>query len=93
MSIAYFIGGLLPMIPYFAIADVFNAFYTSIGVTIAILLVFGYGKAAATGCTKLDSCVSALHTLGVGAFAAAVSYAVVRAVNRIAPSYCVLTEG
>ena len=44
MSIAYFIGGLLPMIPYFAIADVFNAFYTSIGVTIAILLVFGSSR-------------------------------------------------
>ena len=81
------------MIPYFAFRNVYHALYTSIGITIIILVVFGYSKAAITGCSKTDSLVSAIHTLGVGGIAAGVSFGIVSAVNNIAPSYCVLTGG
>ncbi|KAK5109401.1 hypothetical protein LTR62_007067 [Meristemomyces frigidus] len=81
MAVAYFFGGLLPMIPYFAFHNVNHALFTSIGITVLILLVFGYVKAILTGCRRWDSVVSALQTLVVGVVAAGVSYGIVRAVN------------
>lgn len=81
MGISYFVGGILPMIPYFAISAVNHALYTSIGVTVVILLIFGYVKARITGTTHKDALWSACQTLLVGAVAAAVSYGIVRGVD------------
>jgi predicted membrane protein (TIGR00267 family) len=85
MGSSYFLGGLVPMIPYFAYKDVNHALFTSIGVTILILLVFGYVKADVTGCHGRDSIVSSLQTLLVGIVAAGTSYGIVRAFNQIRP--------
>ncbi|KAF2858110.1 DUF125-domain-containing protein [Piedraia hortae CBS 480.64] len=82
MGTAYFFGGLLPMIPYFAIKEnVTHALYVSIGITAVILVAFGYAKATFAGCTTRDQTWSALHTLLVGTVAAGVSYGIVRGVN------------
>lgn len=81
MGVSYFLGGLLPMIPYFAIRTVQDALFASIGITVFVLLVFGYVKAIITGATKVNAIWSALQTLIVGALAAAVSYGIVRAVD------------
>ncbi|KAF2427501.1 DUF125-domain-containing protein [Tothia fuscella] len=81
MGLSYFIGGLIPMLPYFFFKEIMDAFFTSIGITVVILLVFGYIKATVTGCTRSESFVSALQTLFVGALAAATSYGIVRLVN------------
>ena len=74
---------LLPisMIPYFALANVNHALFTSIGITAAVLVVFGYVKALVTGCRHVDAAWSALQTLVVGAVAAGASYGIVRGVN------------
>jgi predicted membrane protein (TIGR00267 family) len=85
MGLSYFFGGLVPMIPYFAYKDVNHALFTSIGVTVVILLIFGYVKAQLTGCTKRDSVMSALQTLMVGTIAAGTSYGIVRGFNQIRP--------
>lgn len=81
MGISYFLGGILPMVPYFAIPVVNHALYASIGITVVILLIFGYAKARITGTTHKDAFWSACQTLLVGAVAAAVSYGIVRGVD------------
>lgn len=81
MGLAYMVGGLLPMIPYFALNNVQHALFISIGITVFILVVFGYSKAIVTGCTPKDSVVSAIHTLLVGVVAAGVSYGIVKGIN------------
>ena len=82
MGSSYFLGGLVPMIPYFAYEDVNHALFMSIGVTILILLIFGYVKAVVTGCNARDSIISSLHTLLVGITAAGTSYGIVRGFNQ-----------
>jgi vacuolar iron transporter family protein len=75
-------GGLLPMIPYFAFKNNVNhALFTSIGITAAILIIFGYVKAIATGCQHKDAAWSAVQTLVIGAAAAGVSYGIVKGVD------------
>lgn len=44
MGFSYFLGGLVPMIPYFAMKDVNHALAVSVGVTVVILLGFGFLK-------------------------------------------------
>ncbi|KAF2192107.1 DUF125-domain-containing protein [Zopfia rhizophila CBS 207.26] len=82
MGLSYFFGGLIPMIPYFAIPNVNKALFVSIGVTIAILLGFGYVKAIVTGTSKRGAVVSAVQTLAVGVLAAGASYGIVRGIER-----------
>lgn len=85
MGSSYFLGGLIPMIPYFAYKDINHALFTSIGLTVLILLVFGYVKAMVTGCNRRDSIISSLQTLLVGVVAAGTSYGIVRGFNQIRP--------
>lgn len=85
MGLAYFVGGILPMIPYFAVHNVDHALFGSIAITVIILICFGYAKAITTGTTRRDAVVSALHTLLVGVAAAGTSYGIVRGVNAAHP--------
>lgn len=81
MGISYFIGGLIPMIPYFAVSKVVHALYISIGISVVILLLFGYVKAIVTGTRRSEAVMSAIQTLAVGALAASTAYGIVRGVN------------
>ncbi|KAK5130883.1 hypothetical protein LTR08_001604 [Meristemomyces frigidus] len=82
MGISYFVGGLLPMIPYFAFKNNVNhALFCSIGITTVILIAFGYVKALVTGCKHRDAGWSALQTLVIGTVAAGVSYGIVKGLN------------
>lgn len=69
------------MIPYFIFKRVLHALYTSIGISVVILLAFGYVKAIITGMGRYKACYSAVQTLVVGALAAGTAYAIVRGVN------------
>lgn len=82
MGFSYFIGGLIPMIPYFAFTEVNHALFTSIGISVVILLLFGYVKAIVTGTRRKEACLSAVQTLIVGALAAGTAYGIVRGVNE-----------
>lgn len=44
LALGYFIGGFIPLIPYFIVTQVMVALYWSIGVMAITLLVFGYVK-------------------------------------------------
>ena len=81
MGMSYFLGGIIPMIPYFAVKNVNTALFISIVITIIILLVFGYTKSIISGTGQKSAVISAIQTLVVGALAAGASYGIVRGVN------------
>ncbi|KAF2791812.1 DUF125-domain-containing protein [Melanomma pulvis-pyrius CBS 109.77] len=82
MGLSYLLGGLIPMIPYFAFHNVNHALLTSIGITIVMLVTFGYLKAFLTGIKKIGVVESILQTLAVGAIAAGASYGIVRGISK-----------
>ena len=69
------------MIPYFAIHNANHALFVSIGITISILVAFGYIKSYVTLTSRRACLLGALQTLAVGVLAAGTSYGIVRAVN------------
>ncbi|KAI3396191.1 hypothetical protein diail_394 [Diaporthe ilicicola] len=78
MGLSYFVGGLIPMVPYFILDSAQNALFVSIAITVVILLVFGYVKTWVTIHNKRAGVWGALHTLLIGALAAGTSYLIVR---------------
>ena len=78
MGLSYFIGGLIPMIPYFVMSQVMDALYVSIAVTVVVLLVFGYVKNYVTIRNHRAGLSGALQTLVIGMLAAGTSYGIVR---------------
>ncbi|KAK2473433.1 hypothetical protein H9L39_15608 [Fusarium oxysporum f. sp. albedinis] len=74
MGLSYFIGGLIPMVPYFTTKHINTALFASIGVTCVMLCIFGYGKAIITGLSRRSAVYGSLETLLVGAIAAGASY-------------------
>lgn len=78
MGLSYFMGGLIPMIPYFLMKVAQQALFVSIGITVIILLVFGYIKTWVTIHNQRAGVWGALHTLLIGALAAGTSYVIVR---------------
>ncbi|KAF3761399.1 DUF125-domain-containing protein, partial [Cryphonectria parasitica EP155] len=78
MGLAYFVGGLVPMIPYFIMARAQEALFVSIAITVVILLLFGYIKSWVTIRTTKAGIWGAVQTLLIGAAAAATSYVIVR---------------
>jgi predicted membrane protein (TIGR00267 family) len=82
MGVSYFVGGIIPMIPYFAFKNVTHALFTSIGITVAVLLVFGFAKARFAGLKGIACLRSAIETLVVGVLAAGTSYAIVYGINK-----------
>jgi VIT1/CCC1 family predicted Fe2+/Mn2+ transporter len=69
------------MIPYFAMTDVTRALFVSIGITVVILLTFGFTKNYITAKTKRSGIYGAVQTLAVGVLAAGTSYGIVRALD------------
>jgi len=70
------------MIPYFAMKKVVDALFVSIAITVVVLILFGYAKAAVSGNTRRACFISSAQTLGVGVAAAGLSYGVVYGINK-----------
>ena len=47
IAAGYFFGGLLPLLPYFFVEQVREAFWYSVAVMVVALFVFGFGKTCA----------------------------------------------
>lgn len=77
IAAAYVAGGMIPIAPYFLISRVADALSVSVAVTLSALLLFGYVKGHYTGAPRWRS---ALHTLLVGGIAAAVAFALAKAI-------------
>jgi len=73
---AYIVGGFIPLGPYFLFARTQPALVSSILVTLAALLIFGYIKGRFTG---LKPVRSALQTALIGGLAAAAAFGIARA--------------
>jgi vacuolar iron transporter family protein len=73
------------MIPYFAMTDVTHALFVSIGITVVILLAFGFIKNYVTIKTKRAGFYGAVQTLIVGVLAAGTSYGIVRGLDSKSP--------
>lgn len=78
MGLSYFIGGIVPMIPYFLMARVGDAFLVSIAVTAVILVVFGYVKNYVAIRNHRAGVWGAIQTLIIGVLAAGTSYTIVK---------------
>jgi VIT1/CCC1 family predicted Fe2+/Mn2+ transporter len=81
MGLSYFIGGLVPMIPYFVMSRVREALYVSIGVTVLVLLGFGYAKDFVAIRTHRAGLWGAVQTLIIGLLAAGTSYVIVKTLD------------
>jgi len=76
---SYLLGGLVPLLAYFFVADPHRALLVSVVVTGLALAVFGGIKAKLTGVRPLQG---ALETLLVGGLAAAVAFAIARLIAQ-----------
>jgi VIT1/CCC1 family predicted Fe2+/Mn2+ transporter len=87
LGLAYILGGIIPLIPYFFITEVSKALWVSVGLMAGVLLVFGWVK---TGVVRgwrgrenvLAGVKGALQMLVVGAVAAGAAVGLVRGLNQ-----------
>ena len=75
---SYVVGGSIPLTPYIALHSVSAALPWSAAVTLAALALFGYVKGRFTGAPPLRA---SLQTMGIGGIAAAVAFALARAIS------------
>ncbi|KAJ3414119.1 hypothetical protein HDV05_007063 [Chytridiales sp. JEL 0842] len=74
---SYFVGGLVPLVPYMVIQKAQTAFLVSIVTTLFVLFLFGYAKAILLGVEK--PVTSAFQMLIIGAAASGLAYGVAKA--------------
>jgi VIT1/CCC1 family predicted Fe2+/Mn2+ transporter len=86
IALGYFLGGLLPLVPYFFVGrnEVFTGLYISIGVMVIALFAFGYVKTCVvTGWSGRrnvgEACFGGVQMVVVGSAAAAAAMGLVRA--------------
>jgi VIT1/CCC1 family predicted Fe2+/Mn2+ transporter len=70
------------MIPYFVMHKVLHALFVSIGITVVILISFGFVKNYVVIKTKRAGLYGAAQTLLVGAIAAGTSYGIVYGIDH-----------
>lgn len=78
IGISYIVGGIIPLSPYFFIADAHMALYYSCAITIVCLFTFGYFKSKVTGQPAFSG---ALKVLIIGALAAAAAFIMAKVIN------------
>ncbi|KAK4149088.1 VIT family-domain-containing protein [Chaetomidium leptoderma] len=82
MGVSYFVGGLIPMLPYFFLETAAKALLVSVAITVVILVVFGFLKNWVAIRTRKAGFWGAAQTLFVGALAAGTSYAIVKLLDN-----------
>jgi vacuolar iron transporter family protein len=89
LALSYFLGGLIPLIPYFIVpkSAVLTALWWSIGIMGITLLAFGYVKTCIVigwwgGRNILAGAKGGLEMLLVGAAAASAAIGLVKAIER-----------
>jgi len=78
IGISYIVGGIIPLSPYFFIADSRMALYYSCAVTMVCLFVFGYFKSKVTG---QPAFTGAIKVLVIGALAASAAFIIAKWVS------------
>jgi VIT1/CCC1 family predicted Fe2+/Mn2+ transporter len=75
---SYIVGGLIPLLPYIFLNNIFTALWGSIAVTLVALFIFGYVKSRFTGIAPLRG---GLQTVLVGGLAAAAAFGIARLIG------------
>lgn len=75
IGLAYVVGGLVPLTPYFLVASPSEGLLYSSGITLICLFIFGYFKAKVTGQPPVSG---AFKVMLIGAAAAAAAFGVAR---------------
>lgn len=75
---SYIIGGLIPLLPYIFLDNIFTALWGSIAVTPVALFIFGSVKSGFTGTPPLRG---GLQTVLVGGLAAAAAFGIARLIG------------
>jgi vacuolar iron transporter family protein len=86
LALGYFVGGFIPLIPYFCVSQVSTALHLSMGVMAITLLVFGYVKTCIVrGWRGRDNIIAGikggLQMCLVGGVAAGAAVALVRGID------------
>jgi vacuolar iron transporter family protein len=102
ISVSYFVsalclelivelGGLIPLIPYIAIQNAYNALYVSASVTLVALFIFGYSSLSSTLTFSYVKAVllgsgkrlySAVQTTIIGALAGGAAYGIAKLIPQ-----------
>ncbi|TVY73417.1 Vacuolar iron transporter [Lachnellula suecica] len=83
MGLAYIFAGIIPMIPYFAMANITHALYVSIALAVVEISIFGFNNGYQTFGTKSAGFRVAAKTVLVGLVAAGCTYGTGRILNVI----------
>ncbi|KAK1759532.1 vacuolar iron transporter Ccc1 [Echria macrotheca] len=83
IAVAYFLGGLVPLVPYFFVDDLIVALWVSVGVMAVALFAFGYAKTGMVvgweGRERVGRCVyGGLQMVVVGGLAAGAAMGLVK---------------
>ena len=78
IGLSYIVGGIIPLSPYFFIANSQNALYYSCAITMVCLFVFGYFKSKVTGQPAFSG---ALKVLFIGTLAATAAFVMAKLIN------------
>ena len=78
IALSYVVGGLIPLAPYMSMANVISALWSSVGITIVALAVFGFVKSRFTG---ISGWKGAFQTVVTGGIAAAAAFELARLVS------------
>ena len=78
IGISYIVGGIIPLSPYFFVANSEHALYYSCAITMACLFIFGYFKSKVTGQPPISG---AFKVLIIGALAAAAAFLMAKLIN------------
>ncbi len=80
IGFSYFMGGLVPLMPYLFILDAMKALYVSCFVTLLTLLIFGYVKCVFMGESK--KILGAFKTMLIGGIAAASAFSIAKLIPQ-----------
>jgi VIT1/CCC1 family predicted Fe2+/Mn2+ transporter len=75
IALSYIVGGLVPLSSYMLTENLTAALYTSVGVTLVALFLFGYVKGRLTGISPLRG---GLQTVVIGGLASAAAFGLAR---------------
>jgi len=78
IGISYIVGGIIPLSPYFFVANSEHALYYSCAITMVCLFIFGYFKSKVTGQPAVSG---AFKVLIIGALAAAAAFVMAKLIN------------
>ena len=75
---SYALGGIIPLGPYFFVADAHTALWVSAGLTVVALAIFGFVKGRFSGARPI---ISAAQTVVIGGLAASAAFLLARAIS------------